>query len=228
MKKLFYLLFIVAVLSSCETESSDDINVSDVYQSYLLTFDKTNNNTYACAQYRDGGVMGNDIVLNSPSMVSVNGDVLTHQNFPYGLYYHYYKELPDELQEASFIFTDKFNKTYTNHANLNLLSSIDIPSDFTSISKSNDFVLTWVGEPLAVGESVDLEIVGSEQASEFTQSEEGATTITVSKNDLAAFQLGANSIVLQRYSADGLQVSTGKGGQIMLQYHVSKNCNIVE
>jgi hypothetical protein len=228
MKKLFYLLFIVAVLSSCATESSDDINVSDVYQSYLFTYNKTSNNTYACAQFRDGGAFGNDIVLNSPSKVSVNGDVLTHQNFPYGLYYHYYKEYSNELMEASFIFTDKFSSTYANHANLNSLSPIDIPSDFISISKSNDFVFTWVGEPLAVGESVDLEIVGSEQVSEFTQSEEGATSITILKNDLATFQLGAGSIVLQRYSSDDLQESTGKGGMIMLQYQVSKDCNIVE
>lgn len=228
MKKLFYLLFIVALLFSCTTESSDDINVSDVYQSYLFTYNKTNNNTYACAQFRDGGAFGNDIVLNSPSKVSVNSDVLTHQDLPYGLYYHYYKEYSNELNEVSFIFTDKSSKTYTNHANLNSLSPIDIPSDFVSISKSNDLVFIWIGEPLAIGESVDIEIIGSEQASEFTQSEEGATSITISKNDLATYQLGAGSIILQRYSSDDLQESTGKGGVIMLQYQVSKNCNIVE
>lgn len=228
MKKLIYLLFIVTVLSACTTESSDDINVSDVYQSYLLTYDKTNNNTYACAQFRDGGAMGNDIVLNSPSSVSVNNVVLTHQDFPYELYYHYFKKYTDELQEASFIFTDKYSNLYSNSANLNSLSSIDIPSDFDKISKNNDFIFTWVGEPLSVGESVDIEIVGAQQASEFTQSDQGATSITVPKEDLADFQLGEGSIVVQRYITNELQESTGKGGVIVMQYQVSKNCNIVE
>jgi|GEM_PF-1750350 len=228
MKKVIYFLAILLTATACETESSDDINVSDVYQAYLLTYDKTNNNTYACAQFRDGGSLGNDIVLNSPSKVSVNGDVLTHQNLPFGLYYHYYKEHSGELQEASFIFTDKFSKTYTNNANLNLLSPIDIPSNFSTISKSVDLVLTWVGEPLAAGESVDLIISGAEQTSDFTQADEGATSITVSKSDLAAFQLGDGSIILQRYRSDDLQASTGKGGEIMLEYNVSKNCVIEE
>lgn len=228
MKKLFYFILVIIIMVSCKTESSDDINVSNVYQAYLLSFNSTKNFTHACAQFRDGGVLGNDIVLNSPSKVTLDGEVLTHQDLPYGLYYHYYKKYSGEHNEATFVFTDKYNKTYTNIANLNSLPSIGLPSGLNEISANEDFVLTWVGEPLGANQTVQLTIAGNSQASSFSQSTENSTSITISKADIGQFQLGDLDLILSRYSSSDVQASTGKGGTITLEFEVDGSVKLIE
>ncbi len=228
MKKLFYLIFILIIAVSCKTESSDDIVVSNIYQAYLLSFNSSENHTHACAQFRDGGALGNDIVLNSPSAVSVDGEVLTHQDLPFGLYYHYYKKYSGEKGEVSFVFKDKNNKEYTNVANLNSLPSIGLPPDLNEISVLDNFVLTWVGEPLGANETVQLTISDGNQAEAFSQSTENSTSITVSKIDMAQFQVGNLDLVLSRYNSSNIQESTGKEGSIMIQYTVEGSVKLVE
>lgn len=228
MKKLIYLIIVLLIAVSCKTESSDDIDVSNVYQAYLLSYNKTANHTHACAQFRDGGALGNDIILDSPSKIAVNGEVLTHQDFPYALYYHYYKKYSGEQSEVTFVFTDKNNKEYTNIANLNTLPSINKPDGFIEISKSDDFDFVWIGEPVGSGETVQLTLSDSNESGTYSQSDENATSITIAKNDLAQFQQGQLNFILTRYNSNDIQQSTGKGGAIMLEYSVNGTAMMIE
>lgn len=228
MKKFFYFSIILLILSSCTTESSDDVAESAIYQAYFLLYDKSDNKTLACAQFRDGGPLGNDVILNSPASISINGDILVHQNIGYWLYYHYYKEFTDKVNLGTFVFTDKNSKTYTNNADLSTLPEIGFPSGLDNISKSNDFVFTWTGASLAQGETIELEINSADTSFYYNSSTLGAVSIVVPKANLAAFQLGDVNLELNRYRIDGLQASTGKGGEIRLEYHTEQEGVIVE
>jgi len=228
MKNLIYYSFIVVVLSSCKTESSVEVDTKNIYQAYYLSYDKTENTTTVAAEFRDGGPMGNDLVLDSPSQITVNGDVITHQNIGYLLSYHYYKYYSGEVADAEFVFTDKFGKTFTNNINLYSLNPVDIPSGIITISKSNDFVLTWEGEPLEAAEDISLTILRGEEMVSKSLSQPGATTFTVPKDDLVVFTTGSASIKLEISRMDNIQESTGKGGDIKIRYFVTKDITIEE
>ena len=225
MKKLSFILIILIFISSCTTESSDDVQVSAIYQSYLLSFDITGSETMACAQFRDGGALGNDVILNSPSSITLNGEVLVHQNVGYELYYHYYKSFAGEQKVATFVFTDKNNTSYTNSADLNSLSIIGFPAGLDTIPKSADYVFAWVGGAVQADEDVELRLFSADTS--FVYSPMGsATSLTIPETNLSAFQEGMINMSLTRQRKDNLQASTGKGGHINLEYSSNQDCYI--
>ncbi len=228
MRNLLLLIVVLFMITSCKTESSDDVEVSAIYQAYLYKFIKSDNKTLACAQFRDGGPLGNDVILNSPSSISINGDVLVHQNFPYALYYHYYKELAGEVKVGTYVFTDKYSKSYTNIADLNTLPVIDFPAGLDTISKAADFVFVWTGSALSAEESIELILASVDTSMTYNAGPTGATSITVAQADLSFYKVGDINLYLKRSRTDDLQAATAKGGRIILEYSDSKTCYIAD
>lgn len=228
MKKLSFLLTIIVILSSCQNESSDKVDPSNIYQRYLLIYNKADNITHACAQFRDGGSAGSSVVLNSPSSIKLNGETLTYQSLPYRLYYHYYKKYTQEVSEAVFVFTDKNNKTYTNIANMAVAGSIDIPSYINTIVRYEDFVLTWLGAAVKENETVSLDLITGDTALYYTVSSAGASEIIVPESDLEYLQTGTANLIIRRALNADLQAATEKGGEIKYIYEAEKEVSIAE
>jgi hypothetical protein len=223
MKKLLFFLAVIFLLGSCKTESSDDVVVSAIWQSYLYIYDQNANETYAYAEFRDGGSLGNDVILYPPSGISINGTTLVHQNWPFYLYYHYKKEFTGEVKIGTFVFTDKNSKTYTNTADLNSLPVIGFPAGLDTISKSVDLVINWTGDPVGANETVEISIP-ADTSIFVSVSQVGATSLTILKTDLAVLQTGNLNLLLERRRDDQLQAATAKGGEMVLIYSTSKVC----
>lgn len=226
MKKLRFVAVFIMFLFSCQDESSDKVDPSNIYQRYLLIYNKSDNITHACAQFRDGGSAGSSVVLNSPSSIKLNGEALTYQSLPYRLYYHYYKKYNEEVSVAEFIFTDKNNKTYTNIANMAVAGSISIPANINTIVRYEDFVLSWVGVVVKDNETVSLDLITNDTAFYYTVSSVGASEIIVPKSDLEYLQTGSANLIIRRELNTNLQAATEKGGEIKFIYEAEKEVTI--
>lgn len=229
MKNLILFLAIITIFTSCETESSDDIDVSAVYQSYYYKYDANENKTHAYAEFRDGGPLGNDIILYAPSAITMNGETMSYNSFPFELYYHYSSSSQEgEVKESTFIFTDKNSKTYSNIANLNLTPAIGFPSTMDEISKSHDLVIEWTGSAIADGQTVDIMLMSTDTSFSITNEQIGSTSITFPKENLAAFANGEINVYLERQHSSALQNVTQKGGVMELGYYTNRNSVIVD
>ena len=227
MKNLILLFAMVVVISSCKTESSDDVDVSAVHQSYYYKYDANTNKTHAYAEFRDGGPLGNDIILYAPSGITLNGETMDYNSFPFKLYYHYSSAAHDgEVTEGTFVFTDKNSKTYTNVANLNQVPVIGFPTSISSISKSIDLVIEWTGTAVADGETVTINLFGADTLFENSTAQIGATSLMFSKENLAAFPNGSISAYIERSTIYNLQNTTSKGGIMQLGYYFEQTCVI--
>ena len=76
----------IIALSGCKTESSDDVIVSAIWQGYYCEYDKTADQTKVMAEFRDGGPLGNDVILYSPSGITFNGEIMNYSAIPYDLF----------------------------------------------------------------------------------------------------------------------------------------------
>lgn len=230
MKKLLLFLAVIVLLGACDTESSDDVAVSAIWQSYYYQYDKVENTTSALAEFRDGGVFGNDVILVAPSGIVINGNALVHQNWPYYLYYHYYKTYNGKVMTGTYVFTDKNSKTYTNVADLTGMD-IDFPASLDTIPKSEDLVIFWEGDAIGTDETVEVSFFEyNDTTTLFTISNDqlGDTSITISIGDLAGLNIGLHSITLDRMKDLDLQAATAKGGVMIVDYTTTKNCEVID
>jgi len=229
MKNIILLIASIVIISSCVTESSGDVDVSAVYQSYYYKYDANANKTHAYAEFRDGGALGNDIILYAPAGITMNGETMNYNSFPFELYYHYSSQTLDgEVKESTFIFTDKNSKTYTNIADLNLVPTIGLPVSMDTIIKSADLVIEWTGTSVVDGETVNITLQNADTSFNASTDQVGATTLLFSKQNLAAFENGSISAYIERSVSNGLQNATPKGGVMNLGYYLSNNCIIKE
>ena len=224
MKNLLLFLLAFIILSSCDTESSDEVAVSALWQGYALYYDKTENKTWAMAEFRDGGPFGNDVILYAPSGITMNGNNMHYHAIPFDLFFHHYGLIEDGLLSAvTYVFTDKNSKTYTNHADLTGME-VDFPSNMDTISKSEGIVIYWSGDPVKLGESVKVEItVFNDTTTLYSESTStvGDISISFSATELAAIPTGMQSFDITRSVTADLQAVTAKGGMIETTYHAS-------
>lgn len=230
MRPILLLLLAIIALSGCKTESSDDVIVSAIWQGYYCEYDKTADQTKVMAEFRDGGPLGNDVILYSPSGITFNGEKMNYSAIPYDLLYHHYglPTFTGELNNGVYIFTDKNGKTYTNSVNFNSIAPIEFPVAFDTISKSADLVLSWIGAPVAENETVELSIIADTTNAFGEASILGSTFVTIPKSSLAVLTNGIQSVSIYRKIETDLQAATSKGGQIVQVYSINKLCVITD
>ncbi|MCK4568664.1 MAG: hypothetical protein KAT76_00155 [Bacteroidales bacterium] len=226
MRKILWLFIAVILLSACDTESSDEVAVSAIWQGYAFYYDKAENKTWAMAEFRDGGPFGNDVILYAPSGITMNGNTMHYHAIPYDLFFHHYGLIEDGLLlEGAYVFTDKNSKTYANHADLTGME-IDFPSNLDTISKSEGIMISWNGGPVIAGETIEIEItVFNDTISLYSKSTStvGDISITFSATDMASIPTGMQSFDITRSKTDNLQAATAKGGLIESTYHASND-----
>lgn len=230
MKKLLLSIAVIVLLGACDTESSDEVAVSAIWQSYYYQYDKVENTTSALAEFRDGGVFGNDVILVAPSGIVINGNALVHQNWPYYLYYHYYKAFDGNVLTGTYVFTDKNSKTYTNVADLTDMD-IDFPASLDTIPKSEELVIFWAGDAIGTDETIEVSFFEYNDTTSLfsvTNDQLGDTSISISIADLAGLNNGLHNITLDRMKDVGLQAATAKGGVMIVEYTTSKGCEVID
>lgn len=211
MKKLS--LFVISVIvafcffSSCESESSADVNQDRIYALYEILYNETADLSYARATFFFGGVTGTRLELASPSAVTANAESMGYKS----TLAYYEKEFAGYVQTCEFLFNDLDDNTFVNTVSI---IEIDFPETMDTIVKGESYELIWVGDSLATGESVWAYIDGPAEIDDVlaSQNTQNANSIFFTAEQTEKLSVGPNSIRLTRKNTiDGQEVSSAGG-----------------
>lgn len=216
MKKhfLFVALGSVLMLTSCNKEDSDSVDQDKIYASYVLEYNSNQDVTYARSNFHFSNAFGTKLELVPPAEITVDGDVIP---FKQALAY-YEKEYNGVKSSGNFKYVDvdenEFNNTVT------MVPSIDFDGTLDTISRSSNYMLTWVGDPVQAGEVVTVTINGSGEgdAQVFTQAGVGATDINLTQDQLGNLGLEDATFFIRRAKNVAAQEVTSAGGNVISRY----------
>ena len=216
-KLLFGVLTAVAVstlISSCEKENSDDVNQEKIYTVYELFYNANTDKTVAITRLRFGGPTGTLLEATSPAGVTFNGDPL-----PYNVFYSgHAKEYAGKITTGTFVYTNTENTSYTN--TVPFMDTIAHPVGFDTIQKGQANDYTWIGNPLAVNERVDL-FIGTwtwGQDALFFASGAGYTNIVMGLNQVNNLAVGGSTAYVNRVNEVAITEGSSEGGVIRTRF----------
>lgn len=217
MPKLIFALLILLTSMSCMREDSADVNQDKIYTRYELFYNSNSDKTVVVAQFRFGNPLGTLLELFDPASVTFNGEDL-----PYKLLYNgHAKEYAGKLDGGTFVYTDVEGNVFTN--SVPAYSEIQFPSDFTTLSKSSAYELSWDGTPLDVNEQVGM-FIGSwkwgDDALFFTDSD-GADNLILDVNLMSNLATGTATAYMDRSTVLDVAEGTSEGGVIVGKYRAS-------
>ena len=210
---------------ACSSEDSADVNQDRIFTDYEVFYNENTDETRIMASFRFGeNLLGTPLRLEDPAGVTFNAVEMPYR----GTFLAHVLEEVGQVSSGTFIYTNADGESFTNE--LPAFNEIDFPFPLTAISVSNAFELRWDGPPLGPNEDVSLFVGGldTEDGFFFTD-EEGATSITLSRDNLQALSLGENTFYLERAIRLDAQETTDAGGRIRVRYRTAnKTINLTE
>lgn len=221
MKCQLLLPLLLIVLMACNKKSSK-VDQANVFQRYEMTYSPDENRTTFSAQFSKKKENGRLLKLDGTSSVTVNGQPMDYGGVSYNLKF-------DGLVDTGvFVYTDNDGNSYTN--SVTSVSEISNGSVF-NITKSYAPIDWWFdGIPNQEGEELLVEIVsqGSDRTySRSNTTETGATSITITRNDLENLELGyAYATTIRRRTIETGNFSAAGGVIISSRNSVSTTVNV--
>jgi hypothetical protein len=202
------------MLTSCNKEDSDSVDQDKIYTSYILEYNSNQDVTFARSHFQFSNAFGTKLELVSPAEVTVDGDIMP---FKQALAY-YEKEFNGTKLTGNFKYTDADQNIFEN--SIVLVPSIDFDGTLDTISRSSNYMLTWVGDPVQTGEVVTVTIdgAGENDTQIFTQTGVGATDINLTQNQLGNLGLEDATFYIRRAKNVDAQEVTSAGGKVISRY----------
>ncbi len=226
MKKKLFPMFattIAITLFSCvsnETANSDTVKQSEIYQSYMVTYDAGDMELSATASFRFGGSAGTTLSLVKPSMVTFNGqEMAMGKDIFSGTFYETDQQV-QSYKSYTFVFTDTEKKTYTNTASIKPIEVSEYPK---SIKKTEGLKVKWTGDPVQQGERIYVSLEGKDFTNCSSSTEViGTNDVEISAELLKDIKPGDANIVLKREKSSSLKEATHLGGNFTITYVAKK------
>ena len=216
MKKHFLFIAVGSLLAftSCNKEDSDSVDQDKIYASYVLEYNSNQDVTYARSNFHFSNAFGTKLELVAPAEITVDGDIIP---FKQALAY-YEKEFNGTKLTGNFKYTDVDENVFEN--SVALVPSIDFDGTLDTISRSSNYMLTWVGDPVQSGEVVTVTIdgAGENDTQIFTQTGVGATDINLTQNQLGNLGLEDATFYIRRSKNVTAQEVTSAGGNVIARY----------
>lgn len=171
--RLNYLLVVCILLTyfiSCtsnEIGNSKDVVQDKIYQSYIISYNEKDQNLSASAVFRFAGPDGTTLVLNKPSRLELDSEVLrVNSNDFRGAYYEVSKTATQWLGKHAWRFTDFNNKMYVNEFSFDPFKWDNPP---VSALKSSPLKLNFITTDLGPDDYVEINTIDSDSSFTFTQ-----------------------------------------------------------
>lgn len=217
MNRLLSILTTASFLSlfaACTKVDSGDLK-DDVpyYQSYAVSYNKTENATYASASFRVREANGARVKLSNGATITANGKTGTANNpFDVSIYTWQF----DDRKDVSFTLT-KPNATLDNAIRRSDIGDINFSGTLpATISKATGYTISWEGDERRTGEHIYVSISGTSAAditgTATNDKEITGTNIVLSPTDLADLAPGNMTITLRRERSLVLDAPDGSAG----------------
>jgi hypothetical protein len=217
MKRTYFLLplmLLALLFTSCEKEDSSDVNQDKIYTVYELFYNKNTDKTVAICRLRFGGPTGTLLEATGAAGVTYNGD-----NLPYSaIYSGHAKEYAGKLSGGSFTYTNINGTSFTN--TVPSMDTIAFDPSFDTIVKSQANTFTWVGNPVAINERVNL-YIGTwtwGQDAAFFAITPGQTNIIMGINQMNSLAVGGSTGHMDRINEIPVTNGTPEGGVVRTRF----------
>lgn len=217
MLKTLTLILVIATFSSCEKESSLDVNQDKIYTDYEVFYNSNTDKSWVVAKFKFGGPTGTILELDDPAFVLFENDTL-----PYNVFFNgHYKEYAGQITSGTFSYTDGNGDVYNN--SLPSYEDIQFPSDLDTISKSQAFDLQWQGTALSANQYVGLFIGSWAWGNDalLVQTNQGADNLVLGTTQLSNLPLGNSTCFMDRSTEVDVTEGTGEGGKIRGKYRAT-------
>lgn len=220
MKRILIFFISTVVLGSCasnEVANSGDVKQSTIHQKYSISYDESENITWAQATYRFGGSNGTTLILTKPAQVTFNGDSmrLTTNIISGAGYSLAYKKPIENGRECEFVYVDTEGKKHVNKLKFNPVLMGTPPAE---VKKGMPLELPLFTQPLQHGESLRITLSDTVRTEEFVvENIPTKGSLVVPANVLQPLN-GEVTLNISRVSSIPLQSATETGGGISFVY----------
>jgi hypothetical protein len=221
LKRIFFVFVVSAVTmqacSSNEIGESKDVAQNKIYQQYEISYTEGDPTVKAFAQFRFAGRNGTTLVLDKPSQLSFDDEVIkVDSSRTTGAYYELGKPIAGFFNTHHFIFTDVNNNKLKNTFSFDAFKLVNVPA---AISKKQAFRLAFLTTALGADDYITVSTSNTDSSFSITHTaSDGGNFITIPAADL--LRQKGNELYLQaslhRYIP--LQQNTTEGGKLSIDY----------
>ena len=227
MSRLILSILFISTFAACNNEeiaSSKDVNPESVFLDYNFTGSEETGQATLKMQYRFGGISGTTLVLESPSEVKLDGQVIpVDSSGSDGAYYEVTRPATEFAGKHQVSFTGFDGKQYTDTVDFSIFTLAGGLAD--SIGREE---LTLQLEGLAAEEAIQLVMTDTVR---FSKGIERWDTIrngklVIGKEDLDLLKDGPVNLELIRQKNVRLKNTPKEGGRVHYSYNIHRELYI--
>ncbi len=205
-------IFLYTACNSNEIGESKDVAQEKIYQDYSVTYNEGNTTAEIFCQYRFGGKNGTTLVLNTPSMVSFDGEKLNvDSNKLSGAYYKTSKPIDNFWGSHKFLFTNVDKKQYENSFSFDSFK-VNFPA---SAAKNKPFQISFETSALGENDYVQINTVNSDSSFSITNK---GNSVIIPIEELKRQNKSDVQLEAHLFRNIPLQQNTSEGGKMYLSY----------
>ena len=209
------LCFVLLSCDSNEIGDSKDVNQDKIYLDYEIDYTQGDEYVTGSFQFRFAGSAGTTLVLNEPSRVELDGELLNIDSSEFaGAFYELRKKFTDFIGKHTISFTDANGKKLENTFDFAPFTLHGIPS---SVSKNEDLVFYYNLRQMAATDYIEINSIGTDSSFHFTFTGPDNKIIIPAK-ELQRQQGKTLNLECTLYREMPLLQSTSEGGFLKITY----------
>ena len=225
MNRLFVLLVSIlsislAACTSNEIGNSEDVNPESIYFDYKIWGEEGNDNLTVKLQYRFAGENGTTLLLDEPSKVELDGEILKADSSKItGVFYEVQKPVASFTGKHTITFTAGNNKQYREVFNFQPVSLANpVPA---AIQRGN---LVFLFNGLSREDNVRVLMTDTAYLSEEINRVDTVTNgrLIISKEELMALSNGPVHLEITKEYEKAVRNGTREGGKISISYGLKR------
>ncbi len=212
----------------CQSQPSADVAQDKIHTTYWLYRDSNTDSTFARAQFRFGGATGTSLELTGGASASEGGTPLA-----WGALLDWYENKhAGYTKQTTFTYVDSQGKR--REVPVPAIREVSFPDAVPAkLPRSESFELTWVGEPLVDGETMEAVVARDANRLNFAvwyETKVGARSVVLTKDGMAKVQAGGCIITLRRHRNYPLPAGadTGGGGRVTTTFQPLDHSFVLE
>jgi hypothetical protein len=217
---LAVMLLAITSLFACnsnEIGESKDVNQDKIYMDYRISYAEGDGQVALNFQYRFAGAAGTTLVLNKPSQVKLDGELLKVDSSEYGgAYYSISKDHHSFLGKHNIQFTDINGKQFDNSFEFAPFTLVNLPQ---TADRNKDLLISYNINDLNANDDIEINSVDTDSSFHYHQPGTN-TSVTIPANDLKRQKQNELSFESTIYRQLPLEHTTGEGGKLMLTYRL--------
>ena len=214
------MLLLITALFACnsnEIGESKDVNQDKIYMDYSISYYEGDDQVALNFQYRFAGAAGTTLVLNNPSQVKLDGEIIKADSSKYGgAFYTVNKSHHAFLGKHSIQFTDINGKQFENSFEFAPFTLVNLPATAHS---NKDLLVSYNINDLNAADDIEINSVDTDSSFHYNQPGSN-TSVAIPSSDLKRQKNADVSFEATIYRKIPLSKTTAEGGSLGLTYRL--------